>query len=113
MASEVYSTVCNCRECAVSRAGLNRKRHLKLLPASGALELVAMDILGTLPNATTENQFIVVIKNWYTRLIPAILSPKTTKLHVDLPRSTDHTIRDLRVVLTDNGLQFVAIIFET
>lgn len=47
---------------------MEKERHLKLLPTSRPLELVAMDVLGPLPKTSKTapwNQFIVVIADWY------------------------------------------------
>lgn len=63
MANEVYKKVGTCHECAIKRDGLKRKHHLKLLPASGPLEFVAMNILGPLAKETSGKQFIFVITN--------------------------------------------------
>lgn len=67
MASDVYTAVGDCGESAVERAGLKKKRNLKLLPPSDPVEFLAMDILALLPKATTGNQVMDVITDWYTK----------------------------------------------
>jgi hypothetical protein len=55
--------------CAKNRV-TERKRtsFLKLIPASGALEFVAMDILGSLPKTEHGNRFLLVISDRFSKL---------------------------------------------
>jgi hypothetical protein len=61
MHKEVEETVRHCTVCAKNRV-TERKRtsFLKLFPASGPLEFVAMDILGPLPKTERGNRFLLV-----------------------------------------------------
>lgn len=78
MANKIYVTVRDCCECVVNIASLKMKRHLQLLPVSVPLEFVAMEISGL----RQKNQFIVFIKNRYTKITLAFLSSKCTAPYV-------------------------------
>lgn len=49
MVNDLDTTVGNWHKCALNRAGLKGRHHLKLFLASEPLEFVAMGILGLLP----------------------------------------------------------------
>ena len=54
MASDSFSTVRNCTSCAAIRGTLVKsQKDLKLFPATGPLEFVAMDLLGPCPRPRT------------------------------------------------------------
>jgi hypothetical protein len=56
IAEDVYETVRTCDVCARNRIAEKRKTNpLKLFPAKGPLESVAMDILGPLPRTKHDN----------------------------------------------------------
>jgi hypothetical protein len=69
MATDVAKTVKNCAICAENRIH-ERKRTslLKLFPASEPLELVSLDILGTLPKTEHGNRFLLVITHRFSKL---------------------------------------------
>lgn len=48
MAKNVNELVDNCLECGKMRENYRQQRNLKLFPAKGPLQFVAMDILGPL-----------------------------------------------------------------
>jgi hypothetical protein len=74
MYKDVEKTVRHCTVCAKNRV-TERKRtsFLKLFPAYGPLELVAVDILGPLPKTEHGNRFLLVISDQFskfTRTVP-------------------------------------------
>jgi Integrase zinc binding domain len=69
MHKEVEETVRHCTVCAKNRV-TERKRtsFLKLFPASGPLEFVAMVILDPLPKPEHGNRFLLVISDRFSKL---------------------------------------------
>jgi Integrase zinc binding domain len=62
MVEDVYDKVRQCDLCARNRISEKRRTNpLKLFPAKGPLESVAMDILGSLPRTKHGNCFLLVI----------------------------------------------------
>ena len=69
MASDAFLTVRNCTSCAATRGTLvKNQKDLKLFPAAGPLEFVAMDLLGTLPRTAHGNQHVLVITDRFSKL---------------------------------------------
>ncbi|CDF40971.1 unnamed protein product [Chondrus crispus] len=94
MANNVYSTVRNCQSCSATRSTIVRhQKDIKLFPAAGPLEFVAMDLLGPLPKTAHGNQFVLVITDLFSKLTCSIALPP-------------------QYVLTDNGPQFAAKFFD-
>jgi hypothetical protein len=69
MYKDVEETVRHCTVCAKNRV-TERKRtsFLKLFPANGPLEFVAMDILGPLPKTERGMHFLLVISDRFSNL---------------------------------------------
>jgi Integrase zinc binding domain len=58
IAEDVCETILQCDICARNRISEKRKTNpLKLFPANGPLESVAMEILGPLPRTKHRNSF--------------------------------------------------------
>lgn len=57
MANEFYMTVSDSRDRARNRASLQKKRNLRLFPANVPLELISMDVLGTLQKTEPESVY--------------------------------------------------------
>ena len=116
MANDVYETVQRCESCAATRGTqYTKQKHLRLFPANGPLEFVAMDILGPLPKTKQGNQFVVVLTDRYSKLTRAIPTGKTTATTV-ATIFVDHWVIPYGIpnyVLTDNGPQFVAKFFAS
>jgi RNase H-like domain found in reverse transcriptase/Reverse transcriptase (RNA-dependent DNA polymerase)/Integrase zinc binding domain/Integrase core domain/Chromo (CHRromatin Organisation MOdifier) domain len=115
MAADVYETVSNCDACSRNRISEKAKTNpLKLFPAKGPLESVAMDILGPLPRTKHGNRFLLVITDRYSKVT------KTVPLRVITAFSTARAFLDHWVyaygtplsLLTDNGPQFTAKFFQ-
>jgi transposase InsO family protein len=115
MAADVYETVNNCDACARNRISEKAKTNpLKLFPAKGPLESVAMDILGPLPRTKHGNRFLLVITDRYSKVT------KTVPLRVVTALSAARAFLDHWVyaygaplsLLTDNGPQFTSKFFQ-
>ena len=115
MAADIYETVSNCDACARNRIAEKAKTNpLKLFPAKGPLESVAMDILGPLPRTKHGNRFLLVITDRYSKVT------KTVPLRVITALSAARAFLDHWVyaygapisLLTDNGPQFTAKFFQ-
>lgn len=81
-ASNVYTPEEDCCKCACNRAEQTCTRHRKLVSAWRPLEFIAMDILRPLPKSTHGNQFVVVMRDPYSKLTCALPTIQTTALHV-------------------------------
>jgi hypothetical protein len=83
IAEEVYETVLQCDLCTRNRISEKRKTNpLKLFPANGPLESVAMDILGPLPRTKHGNRFLLVISDRYSRVTKTVPLRTVTALSV-------------------------------
>ena len=79
MASDAFSTVRNCTSCTATRGTLvKNQKEIKLFPAAGPLEFVAMDLLGPLPKTTHRNQHFLVITDRFSKLTRCIPLRTTT-----------------------------------
>ncbi|CAN8061905.1 unnamed protein product [Agarophyton chilense] len=73
MAHDVYNFVRQCESCVRFRGGIRKHRkYLKLFPATGPLEFVAIDLLGQLPKTKNGYQHILVITDGFSKLTRAI-----------------------------------------
>lgn len=82
MASEVQHTVAKCVSCARTGSKYRHKRCLQLFPAYGPLEFVVIDVLCPFPKTRQGSQLIVVMTNFYSKLMRAISTSKTSSTHV-------------------------------
>jgi hypothetical protein len=87
MHKEVEETVRHCIVCAKNRV-TERKRtsFLKLFPASGPLEFVAIEILGPLPKTEHGNRFLLVISDRFSKL--TITVPLRTITALDVAKAS-------------------------
>jgi hypothetical protein len=114
MDTDVAKTVKNCAICAENRIH-ERKRTslLKLFPASEPLELVSLDILGTLPKTEHGNRFLLVITHRFskiTRTVPL----RTISILVVAKAFCEHWVFVYglpRYALIENGAQFTTKFF--
>jgi Integrase zinc binding domain/Chromo (CHRromatin Organisation MOdifier) domain len=114
MHKEVEEIVRRCTVCAKNRV-TERKRtsFLKLFPASGPLEFVAMDILGPLPKTEHGNRFLLVISDRFSKLTRTVPIRTITALGV-AKAFCDAWVFSYgppRYLLTDNGTHFNAKFF--
>lgn len=67
MASNVLSTVRSCQNCTRLREKNEQQKLIKLFHAAKLLEVLAMDLLGTLEKSTQGNTFILVMTDQFTK----------------------------------------------
>ena len=115
MANDVFSVSRDCRSCAAARGTRYKvQKHMKLFPATGPLEFLAMDLLGPLPRTHQGNEYVLVITDRFTKLCRSVPLRNTKAVAIAT------VFLDLWVyaygapsyVLTDNGPQFAAKFFE-
>lgn len=73
MANDLFQTTRNCRTCVFTRG--SRERHhklLKLFPAAGSLEFVAMDFLGPFKKSAQARQYILVVTDRFIKFCRAV-----------------------------------------
>jgi Integrase core domain len=87
---------------------------LKLFPAKGPLESVAMDILGPLPKSKHGNRFLLVITDRYSKVTQTVPLRAITALSVARAFCEQwvYVYGAPVTLLTDNGPQFTAKCFE-
>jgi transposase InsO family protein len=114
MIEDVYETVLQCDTCARNR--ISERTHtnkLKLFPAKGPLESVAMDILGPLPRTKHGNRFLLVISDRFSKVTNTVPLRTVTALSV-VRAFCDHWVYSYGPplsLLTYNGPQFTAKFF--
>jgi hypothetical protein len=89
MVEGVYETVRMCDTCARNR--ISERTHtnkLKLFPAKGPLEFMAMDILGPLPRTKHGNRFLLVISDRFSKVTKTVPLRTVTALSVARAFST-------------------------
>lgn len=67
-----YSTVSIFKSCNKISSSAKHRRDLRLVPATGRLKLVAMNVLGTLPKTTERIQHVSITKVGYSTLTRAV-----------------------------------------
>jgi Integrase zinc binding domain len=83
MVENVYEIVRQCDLCARNRIAEKRRTNpLKLFPAQGPLESVAMDILGPLPRTKYGNRFLLVIADRFSNVTKTLPLRTVTALSV-------------------------------
>ena len=114
MANDINNTVERCPSCLKHRPHPVHQRHLKLFPAKGPLEYIAIDILGPLPRTKTGRQYVVVITDRYSKLTRAVPTAKITA-PVVAAVVLEHWVIPYGIpnhILSDNGSQFVSKFFS-
>lgn len=116
MTNDVFAVARSCRSCAkVKGVQYGHRKYLRLFPASGPLEFVAMVILSPLPKSARGNLYILVITDRFSKLAQCTPLRTTTAVVVAkafLERRV-YVYGGPRYLLTDNGKQFVAKFFES
>ncbi|CDF38306.1 unnamed protein product [Chondrus crispus] len=115
LASDAFATVRNCTSWAATRGTLfKNQKDLRLFPAAGPMEFVAMDLLGPLPKTAHGNQHVLVITDRFSKLTHSI-PLRTTTASVVASAFLDNWVYVYgapRYMLTDNGPQFAAKFFD-
>jgi transposase InsO family protein len=114
MNKDIEKTVLHCTVRAKNRV-IERKRtsFLKLLPADGPLEFVAMDILGLLSKKEHGNRFLLVIYDLFSNILRTVPLRTITALVVakTFCDAWVYSYGHPRYQLMDNGTQFNAKFF--
>jgi len=87
---------------------------MKLFPPRGPLEMVAIDILGPLPQSSRGFRFILVMADRFTKLTQAVPLRRITAYDVAVA-FVEHWVFKYgppETLLSDNGSQFVAHFFQ-
>ena len=110
-----YATVRNCVSCAKNRIKLRRvSKKMKLFPASGPLEFVAIDILGELIRTPRRNRYLLVISDRYSKLVRTVPLKKISAIEV-AKAFVHHWVfvyGPPALLLSDNGSQFTSKLFK-
>ena len=83
---------------------------MKLFPATGPLESIAMDLLGPLPPSRAGNRFILVMTDRFTKLTQIVPLKKTTAHDVAMAFCIHWVYKygTPKETLTENGPQFAS-----
>lgn len=82
MVSEIYTVVNNSIERPRMGTKFNQQRKLELFPPVGPLEIVAIDILRSLPRTRADNYFFIIMRERYNKLARLIPMTKITSTRV-------------------------------
>lgn len=111
MARDVYHYVERCESCCKYRPSHKHQKWMQLLPPSGSLEFIAIDMLGPLTKTEQRIRFLVFITDQNRKLTRVIPIPKVTAPLVATVVMKHRIIpyeRELDTFLGDNGPQFVS-----
>lgn len=73
MASDACTTVANCQYCAGQIREPLHQKQLSLCPAARLLELLVIDITGSLTKTKSGNQPLIIFADQYTKEEDAVL----------------------------------------
>lgn len=115
MANDVYATMHDCQSCTSNRRTNRRQCKMRLFPPNGLLEFFVVDIYGLLLNTKSENQYVVVLTDWYSKLKKAIPTTRTTGTTAATILLNDWipSCVILTRLLSENGTIFASIVFKT
>lgn len=114
MANAVYSTEGVCKERFKRGSLVKHQHHSTSVPPTGLLEFMAVDTLSPLPQTKKSNQLFVIIMHRCSELTREISTTKTLASYVVTILYDDWIIPYgiPSFLLTDDGAQFVAELFE-
>lgn len=72
----VYTAVADCQFCAAQCTRTRHQKRLRLFPTTGPLEILAMNILGSLSKTKSDDQCVNILPDQYTKLTKAIQPPQ-------------------------------------
>ena len=112
--TDVRTHVEHCHTCQICKGEPNKKGKLKLFAATRPFEWVSIDLIGPLPISKKGNQYVLVIRDRFSRYVKS----------VPIPNKEAYTIAKAFIdnwlfmfgapthVLSDNGSEFIALIFK-
>lgn len=113
--NDAYRTVKDCQTCNKEVSDYCPQRRLNLFPATGSLELVAIEIARAFSNASQGNQFVVFKTNRYSELARPIATGGVRAPHILLV-VLNHWFISYGIpdyLLSDNGARFVSKFFSS
>ena len=99
----------SCDTCAQNKPGPHRKKaKLKQFRAGGPMEIIAMDIMGPLPETDKGNKYILVISDYFTKWAEAYALPDHTAVTIADKLLEEFMFRFgiARQIHTDQGSEF-------
>lgn len=81
MINDVYKTVKNFRSCAARNTLHRHQIELQLLPPSGPLKFIVMDIGSPSPKTSSDNQYDLAFTDRHKKLTRAIPDTKVTSTY--------------------------------
>lgn len=74
-----------------------------------------MDILGALPKTSQDNQYVLILTDWYLNLRRVILTSKKNATHISnlFLNHCENQFKNPAYVLTENGPDFVSNLFSS
>lgn len=117
MQQDVGRYVRSCDACKASKAPNTKMMPTmgKLKPARVPWELISIDFVGPLPRSKEGNTVLLVIVDWVTKYVIAhpMRSADTNKMVAFLEKEVFLRFSRPRIVLSDNGKQFVSAAFKS
>lgn len=115
MSAYIWSTVCNCHQCARNRLRLHTNTNsLKLFPTKEPLQSLGIDLLGPLTKTKHRNQFLLVTTGCFSKLTSVVPLRRTDAYTV----SVSLTVLWVRhhgpsgSLISDNVAHFAANFFQ-
>jgi len=115
MPADVYDWVASCAFCSRNWIAPRRRTALlELFPATDPVTSLSMDLLGPLTDTKTGNVFLLIIVDRFSKLVRAVPLDGITATDVSSAFRRDwiSVYGPPDTVLTDNGPQFVSLLFQ-
>lgn len=77
---DVYKKARDSNECTQNKPSYKCQHLLQLVTARGALEVVVMHILGPLPKTFDGSQYVLLMRDFFSKLKAAVPTSKTNAL---------------------------------
>ena len=76
--SDIRRWCSQCNTCAQVKAGPNYQARMQSMRAVAPLDIVALDVLGELPETDNGNKYILVVSDYFTKWVEAYPMPNQT-----------------------------------
>ena len=113
MQADLKNFIQDCIPCARFKKGENRRNPLQPLRAMSPFHMVAIDVIGPLPETDKGNKYIVTLMDYYTKW-PEAYATKDQKASTIVDLLHDRIIPTHgvpRVIITDRGPSFTSELF--